>query len=180
MQDLAELDARRSRLMAERGRAILEDAQAILTRDGVAEITARLRHGDIVEAVAEVEAGATLLLIGKRGEAADFAKGHLGSNLERIVRASHRPVLVASRAFRPVDKVLIAFDGGQPVAALVLLHDLVRDHRTGPADDQRRAARHQKPRHQNLPSPQPRFPHHPASCQVIAKSLTSATKSLIN
>lgn len=112
MQDLADLDARRSRLMAERGRAILEDAQAILTRDGVAEITARLRHGDIVEAVAEVEVGATLLLIGKRGEAADFARGHLGSNLERIVRASHRPVLVASRAFRPVDKVLIAFDGG--------------------------------------------------------------------
>jgi len=112
MQDLADLDARRSRLMAERGRAILEDAQAILTRDGLAEITSRLRHGGIVEAVAEVETDASLLLIGKRGEAADFARGHLGSNLERIVRASHRPVLVASRAFRPVDKVLIAFDGG--------------------------------------------------------------------
>lgn len=112
MQELADLDAQRSRLMAERGRAILEDAQAILTRDGVADITARLRHGDIVEAVAEVEGNAALLLIGKRGEAADFAKGHLGSNLERIVRASHRPVLVAARAFRPVDKVLIAFDGG--------------------------------------------------------------------
>lgn len=112
MQNLSDLDAQRSRLMAERGRAILEDAQAILTRDGVAGITARLRHGDIVEAVAEVEADAAMLLIGKRGEAADFAKGHLGSNLERIVRASHRPVLVAARAFRPVDKVLIAFDGG--------------------------------------------------------------------
>jgi nucleotide-binding universal stress UspA family protein len=112
MQELADLDAQRSRLMAERGRAILEDAQVILTRGGVAGITARLRHGDIIEAVAEVEGSAALLLIGKRGEAADFATGHLGSNLERIVRASHRPVLVAARAFRPVDKVLIAFDGG--------------------------------------------------------------------
>jgi nucleotide-binding universal stress UspA family protein len=48
--------------------------------------------------VADVEGDARVILIGKRGEAADFAKGHLGSNLERIVRASHKPVFVASRA----------------------------------------------------------------------------------
>jgi nucleotide-binding universal stress UspA family protein len=78
----------------------------------VAEITTRLRHGDIVETVAEAAKDATMILIGKRGEAADFAKGHLGSNLERIVRASPLPVLVASRAFKPVAKVLLAYDGG--------------------------------------------------------------------
>ena len=50
-------------------------------------------------------------MIGKRGEAADFAKGHLGSNLERIVRATHRPVLVAARAFRPIESALVAYDG---------------------------------------------------------------------
>ncbi|RGP37132.1 universal stress protein [Pseudotabrizicola alkalilacus] len=112
MEELAELDAQRSKLVAHRGRAILEDAHAILTRAGVTEITTRLRHGDIVETVGEVEKDASLILIGKRGEAADFAKGHLGSNLERIVRASHKPVFVASRAFRPVQKVLVAYDGG--------------------------------------------------------------------
>ena len=55
------------------------------------EITTRLRHGDLVEAVGRGR-GRTrdVILIGKRGEAADFAKGHLGSNLERIVRASHQ------------------------------------------------------------------------------------------
>jgi nucleotide-binding universal stress UspA family protein len=51
-------------------------------------------------------------MIGKRGEAADFARGHLGSNLERIVRASHKPIFVASRAFKPIGRVLVAFDGG--------------------------------------------------------------------
>lgn len=112
LEELAALDATRAKLVAHRGHAILEDAQAILTRDGVTDVTQRLRHGDLVEAVAEVEASASMILLGKRGEAADFAKGHLGSNLERIVRASHKPVLVASRAFKPVAKVLIAFDGG--------------------------------------------------------------------
>ena len=112
LEELAELDAQRAKLISQRGRAILEDARAILDKDGVSDITTRLRHGDIVEAVAEVEGDARVILIGKRGEAADFAKGHLGSNLERIVRASHKPVFVASRAFRPISKVLVAYDGG--------------------------------------------------------------------
>lgn len=112
MEQLAELDAQRARLISQRGRAILEDAQAVLEKAGIADVATRLRHGDIVEAVADVEADARVILIGKRGEAADFAKGHLGSNLERIVRGCHKPVLVASRAFRPIRKVLVAYDGG--------------------------------------------------------------------
>jgi nucleotide-binding universal stress UspA family protein len=112
LEELAALDAQRAKLISHRGRAILEDARAILDKDGVTGITSRLRHGDIVEAVAEVEADARVILIGKRGEAADFARGHLGSNLERIVRACRKPVFVASRSFRPVSKVLVAYDGG--------------------------------------------------------------------
>ncbi|MFN4204375.1 MAG: universal stress protein [Tabrizicola sp.] len=125
MEELAALDAQRAKLVAHRGRAILEDAHAILIRDGVAEITTRLRHGDLVETVAELGTDAAMILIGKRGEAADFARGHLGSNLERIVRASHLPVFVASRAFRPIAKVLIAYDGG--VSAIKAVDHVARD-----------------------------------------------------
>lgn len=112
LEELAALDAQRAKLISHRGRAILDDAQALLETAGVTEVTTRLRHCDIVEAVADVEADARVILIGKRGEDADFAKGHLGSNLERIVRASHRPVFVASRAFKPIRQVLVAYDGG--------------------------------------------------------------------
>jgi hypothetical protein len=52
------------------------------------------------------------VVIGKRGEATDFAKGHLGSNLERVARSSRKPILVAARAFRPITRFLIAYDGG--------------------------------------------------------------------
>lgn len=112
LEELAALDAQRAKLIGHRGRAILDDARAIVEKDGVTDVSTRLRHGDIVEAVAEVEGDARMILIGKRGEAADFARGHLGSNLERIVRACHKPVFVASRAFRPIRKVLVAYDGG--------------------------------------------------------------------
>lgn len=112
LAELAELDERRSRLAQQRGRLLLDDATARLRAAGVTEVTARLRHGDLLEAVHEAEATADLIVIGKRGEAADFAKLHLGSNLERVVRASRKPVLVASRAFAPIERILIAFDGG--------------------------------------------------------------------
>jgi len=113
LEELAELDAQRAKLVTRTGWAILEDARAVAEKAGAHGITTRLRHGDIVEAIAEIEDEAGVIVMGKRGEAADFARGHLGSNLERIVRAAHRPILVASRAFRPVGKVLVAYDGGR-------------------------------------------------------------------
>lgn len=112
MAELADLDAQRAKLIAHRGRAILDDARDLVAKAGATQVSTRLRHGDLLETVAEVEGQARVILIGKRGEAADFAKGHLGSNLERIVRATTRPVLVASRAFRPIGRVLVAYDGG--------------------------------------------------------------------
>lgn len=113
LAELAELDAQRARLGQKRGRAILMDAEARLTAAGASEVRTRLRHGEIVETVRELEKEADLLVLGKRGEAADFDRMHLGSNLERVVRSTHKPVLVAARAFREVERFLVAFDGGR-------------------------------------------------------------------
>jgi nucleotide-binding universal stress UspA family protein len=113
--ELAEHDAQRARLAQQRGRVIVDSGVARLLAAGVGEAHARLRTGDIVEAVQELEVGADLILVGKRGEAADFAKLHLGSNLERVARVSRKPVMVASRAFKPVKRFLVAFDGGPSV-----------------------------------------------------------------
>lgn len=112
LKELAALDEKRARLAQKRGRAIVEDAEAMIRAAGVESVTARLRHGDLVEEVAEAERGSRGIVIGKRGEGADFARMHLGSNLERIFRSATKPVFVAARAFRPISKVLIAYDGG--------------------------------------------------------------------
>lgn len=112
LQELSALDEQKSKLAQQRGRAILEDAEATLRASGVEQVTTRLRHGDLLEAVAEAEPGSRGIVLGKRGEAADFARLHLGSNLERIARSATKPVFVAARAFRPIRKVLIAYDGG--------------------------------------------------------------------
>jgi nucleotide-binding universal stress UspA family protein len=112
LSELAALDEQRAKLGLRRGRLLLDEARARLQASAVATVSAKLRHGDLIETVEEFEAGTDLLVIGKRGEAADFAKGHLGSNLERVVRSSRKPILVAARAFRPISRFLLAFDGG--------------------------------------------------------------------
>ncbi|MGB0901492.1 universal stress protein [Halocynthiibacter sp.] len=113
MDQLADLDAQQAKLANERGRAILEDAEARIKAAGVSDVTTRLRHGDLLEELLEAEKTASLVVVGKRGENADFASGHLGSNLERVVRTSMIPVLVASRSFIEPKSFLLAFDGGK-------------------------------------------------------------------
>lgn len=112
LKELSTLDEQRAKLAQKYGRAILDDAKVRIEATGVGNVDIKLRFGDIVETVAEFEVDAEMVVVGKRGEAADFAKLHLGSNLERIVRAGRKPVLVASRTFKPIERFLIAYDGG--------------------------------------------------------------------
>lgn len=113
LEELATLDAQRARIANEAGRALLEDARQLTEGAGATAVSTRLEQGDLIDRTVGHEAADTrVIVIGKRGTAADFAKGHLGSNLERIVRSARKPVLVASRAFKPIQKVLVAFDGG--------------------------------------------------------------------
>ncbi|MHC1551552.1 universal stress protein [Phyllobacterium sp. K27] len=119
LTELTALDEQRAKLAQQRGRIILDQAKNWLAEEGVAEVTTKLRNGDLVETVQQFETDVDMIVIGKRGEGADFAKLHLGSNLERIVRSSKKPVLVAARAFRPISKALVAFDGGQSSAKAI-------------------------------------------------------------
>jgi nucleotide-binding universal stress UspA family protein len=82
-----------------------ENATGGATRCGTATAPDAAPAPDAAAAPAE------LLVIGKRGEAANMAKAHLGSNMERVVRASTLPCLVANREFYEPAKLLFAFDG---------------------------------------------------------------------
>lgn len=119
LEELSSLDEQRAKLAQAQGHAILEDAKAILEQDGVGPVVSKLRKGDLLEAVKDFEQEMRVIVIGKRGEAADFATGHLGSNLERVVRSANVPVFVASRAFKPINKVLAAYDGSKSAEAAI-------------------------------------------------------------
>lgn len=112
--ELAELEEVQGRVARLKAKAILEDARQQLTAAGATDITTTEGHGTLVETLEELEPHCDLVVIGKRGEHADFA-GALGGNLERVIRTAMRPVLVAARAFHPIERFLIAYDGGPSV-----------------------------------------------------------------
>lgn len=112
---LAEVEEAQGRVALLRGRAILAEAGKRLRAAGIAAPILTQRHGSLVETITGLESGAAMIVLGKRGEAADFASMHLGANLERVARASRHPVLAAARAFRPIRRILVAFDGGPSI-----------------------------------------------------------------
>ena len=112
LEKLTQVDEARGKLDQQKGNLILEHSVERLSDAGIENVKTLHRRGSLVETVMELESTSQLLILGKRGENADFATLHLGSNLERVVRAAHQPVLVVSRAFREVNRFVIAYDGG--------------------------------------------------------------------
>lgn len=111
LEELTRIDEAEGRLAIERGRLLLKSGEERLRAAGVDQVSTLARHGGIVETIVERETDADLVVIGKRGASGTFAAKHLGSKVERVVRESIRPVLVATKDHRPIDTLVVAFDG---------------------------------------------------------------------
>jgi nucleotide-binding universal stress UspA family protein len=71
-----------------------------------------VEQGRPSELLDELHAGYKYVVFGKRGESFAEDRDHLGSNLDRFLKASEVPCLLASRAYQPIDAVgIIAYPG---------------------------------------------------------------------
>lgn len=113
LEELSHLDEQRAKVAQEQGRLMLKAARERAVEDGVGEPAGRQRNGTLVETLDELQDEIRLLVVGKRGEAAHKASDHLGSNLERVVRTLHRPILMVPDTYRKPEKVMLAFDGSK-------------------------------------------------------------------
>lgn len=66
------------------------------------------RIGFLVDSLRELESQADLIVLGKRGENANYATEHLGSMMERVARSTQLPCFIVSREYRKIGKVLLA------------------------------------------------------------------------
>lgn len=113
LTELADLDARRNRLALEQGKATLEAARVKVVADGVPDPVLRQRHGNLVEALRNLDDDTRLLVIGKQGVkhgGAGQAGGEVGDNVERVVRTTRKPVLITVSEFREPKSIMLAFD----------------------------------------------------------------------
>jgi nucleotide-binding universal stress UspA family protein len=120
LHELSALDERRGALLQEAGRRLLAAARARATAAGITQLDTRLRHGELVDTVLELEPQTRLLVLGQHGHAHPTGKVHLDHHVERVIRATHRPVLVTTNApFGTPRQIVIAFDGSPTACKMV-------------------------------------------------------------
>ncbi len=111
LNQLVKLEHEKAKLNHQKSKLILEGAKEYLTEAGVSEIDLIHKTGFLVDCLEKLESQADLIVLGKRGEGAEFATNHLGSNVERIIRSSHKPCLIIPLEFKPIERLLLAYDG---------------------------------------------------------------------
>jgi nucleotide-binding universal stress UspA family protein len=108
MDELAALDEKRSKLALEQGRLMLEAARQRVLANGVDKPIVHQRHGSLLDSLLAIEQDTRLLVLGKHDE---NLNEHIGSRLENIARAVHRPLLVTTAEFNIPQRIMLAFDG---------------------------------------------------------------------
>ena len=111
LQQLAELDEKHSKLALQRGRLILDAARQQIEQAGVSSADDRLRHGQLLDTLSELESQTRLLVLGKRGFSSADAPGHMGLHVERVIRSVHKPILLTQQQFKTPQRIMLAFDG---------------------------------------------------------------------
>jgi nucleotide-binding universal stress UspA family protein len=100
------------KLQAKSGR-LLDDFRGAVETSGVkGEI--RTEQGVPGQTIAEIGGTHDLIVMGKRGEHARWGRELLGLTTESVVRRSDTPVLLAEKESRPLNKMLVMYDGSHP------------------------------------------------------------------
>ncbi len=112
LEELSALDEKRSHIAQEVGRQLLVSARARAAAAGVTQLDARLRHGELVDNLLEMEPDVRLFVMGGHARTGTGSKIHLDHHVERVIRSVKRPVLVANAApFEAPQRVVLAYDG---------------------------------------------------------------------
>jgi len=99
---------------------IQEQAESVFQEHGLADQLEFVHEtGMLVDVVKGRIEPDDVLVLGKRGENAEFDSEHLGSMLERVVRSVQIPCFVGNRKFSEIKEVAIAHDGGDSCRKII-------------------------------------------------------------
>lgn len=69
-----------------------------------------IREGFPADIITEVAYSGDMLVLGRRGENAEYKKETVGSTTEEVIRRSPRPVLVVTESYREPKRILFPYD----------------------------------------------------------------------
>lgn len=113
LEELTALEQKRSKLLLQKGKLMLDAAKERVVEAGVSQVITNQRHGSLTESLIDLEEKIDLLVLGVRGQAHENSQGKLGAQLESVIRSLHRPILVVNAAFTAPQSIMLAYDGSK-------------------------------------------------------------------
>lgn len=113
LEDLTKLEQQRSKILMQQGKLILEAAKERTQQAGISKPIITQRHGSVTESLIDLEDNIRVLVLGVRGEAHNQQQEKIGSHLEMMARAIHRPILVVNGEFKTPENIMLAYDGSE-------------------------------------------------------------------
>lgn len=116
LEELASVEQQRNSLLIKKGSLMLQAAKQKAESAGLDKVHIQQRHGSLIEALVDLEDRIGMLIIGIRGEQHDQERltkeqQGIGTQLETVVRALHRPILVINKTFAQPKNIMLAYDG---------------------------------------------------------------------
>jgi nucleotide-binding universal stress UspA family protein len=97
-------------LMEQKGNSVIEAFNDLCEKHGV-PAEGQVKTGLPARVILDEETRAELIVLGQKGEHAEWSGDLTGSTVERVVRHSIKPCLVTPETFRPIDKIMACYDG---------------------------------------------------------------------
>lgn len=111
LDELITLEEKRAKLTLEHGKLVLENAEAFAKQAGANQIECLQRHGGLVETLTDLNDDTRLIVLGRLGSNHAMDAHTIGSNIERVARTFHSPILIGVGEFHPPKNFMIAYDG---------------------------------------------------------------------
>ncbi|MDO5667051.1 MAG: universal stress protein [Alcaligenaceae bacterium] len=111
LEEIVKLEESKAKAQIQHGELLLKEAKQYIHQQYDLAAYTFQRHGNLLETVVALEDEFRVLIMGKYGTNTDRLSEKIGTQIENIVRAIHKPILVSSSPFEQPKSFLIAFDG---------------------------------------------------------------------
>lgn len=111
LEQITKLEQQQSKLKLQQGKLMLQAAKEHLEKKGTNHLSSTQRHGDLIEAVIDLEDSIRVLVLGLRGQVHENKENQIGAKLEALIRSLHRPILIVNGKFKTPERIMIAYDG---------------------------------------------------------------------
>ena len=109
MVPYADFQQKVRQFLEDTARAALDELEGKCNSAGI-PFTRTIKEGVVGKEIVESAKRCDMISMGMAGEHAFWRDAFLGSNLESVVRQSHKPVLVTPEKYKKITKILVAYD----------------------------------------------------------------------